>query len=320
VSGYYLMHRGWRDNPVFAPEPYTEREAWEWLIEHAAFADRQERVGRQMVDLRRGQVPVSVRKLADSWQWSKSRVQRYLAKLASASMVGTVEVLDGTILSLCKYETYQDPTLSRTASGGTLAGQRTGQRQGHGAGHRKAAQAHCDPCLFDDESASGGTLGGTPNGTISGTEIRTKEGKEHIGDPDLLFDQWWEEVPRKAGKGQARIAFRAALGKAPFDVLLSGIQRYRQDRDGQDSRFTKHPATWLNGECWSDEAAISEERPSASAATALADIEFDRAYQLAREQGPDAVRILLPLTVNGLYGCGWAGLRWLWRSVWRRPS
>ncbi|OKO71893.1 hypothetical protein AC630_31760 [Bradyrhizobium sp. AS23.2] len=35
--------------------------------------------------------------------------------------------------------------------------------------------------------------------------------------------------------------------------MLNGAMRYAAERTGQDPKFTKHPATWLNGECWKDE-------------------------------------------------------------------
>ena len=33
--------------------------------------------------------------------------------------------------------------------------------------------------------------------------------------------------------------------------------RYAAERTGQDAHWTKHPATWLNNECWKDEPAPS---------------------------------------------------------------
>ena len=35
---------------------------------------------------------------------------------------------------------------------------------------------------------------------------------------------------------------------------LAGAQRYAAERKDQDPKYTKHPATWLNGGCWEDEA------------------------------------------------------------------
>ncbi len=50
-------------------------------------------------------------------------------------------------------------------------------------------------------------------------------------------------------------AYCAAMNKklaTPAD-LLSGAMRYAAERSGQDPKYTKHPATWLNSGCWSDE-------------------------------------------------------------------
>jgi hypothetical protein len=67
------------------------------------------------------------------------------------------------------------------------------------------------------------------------------------------FDEFWSEVPRKIGKGQARKAWTAALKKADADTIITGIRRYAAERRSEDPKFTAHPATWLNGERWEDE-------------------------------------------------------------------
>jgi hypothetical protein len=35
--GVFAMDQGIFEHPTFAPEPFTEREAWMWLIAEAAF-------------------------------------------------------------------------------------------------------------------------------------------------------------------------------------------------------------------------------------------------------------------------------------------
>lgn len=37
--------------------------------------------------------------------------------------------------------------------------------------------------------------------------------------------------------------------------------RYAAQRDDEDPRFTKHPATWLQGKCWLDEPGPAAARP-----------------------------------------------------------
>lgn len=66
------------------------------------------------------------------------------------------------------------------------------------------------------------------------------------------FDLWWEHYPRKVSKGAARKAFPHARRKAPLDVLIAGASAYADDPT-RTTRFTKHPAKWLNDECWNDD-------------------------------------------------------------------
>lgn len=67
------------------------------------------------------------------------------------------------------------------------------------------------------------------------------------------FEAFWQVYPRKRDKGAARKAYAAALKKTTAAELLAGAQRYAQERADQEHKFTKYPATWLNGECWGDE-------------------------------------------------------------------
>jgi hypothetical protein len=67
------------------------------------------------------------------------------------------------------------------------------------------------------------------------------------------FKIWWEAFPRKTARGHALKAYRLARKKVSAEVLLAGANKYAVERRGQDSKFTAHPATWLNGERWADE-------------------------------------------------------------------
>jgi len=73
-------------------------------------------------------------------------------------------------------------------------------------------------------------------------------------DRDLAFVAFWDVYPRKAGKGQARKAWAAARRRhVPPEVMVRGAMAYAADPNREDA-YTKHPATWLNGECWGDDA------------------------------------------------------------------
>jgi hypothetical protein len=65
------------------------------------------------------------------------------------------------------------------------------------------------------------------------------------------FDEFWSAYPRKVGKGQARPAWKRALGKTTADAIIAGAVAYAHDPN-RDESFTAHPSSWLNGERWND--------------------------------------------------------------------
>jgi len=72
--------------------------------------------------------------------------------------------------------------------------------------------------------------------------------------PDILanqFSEFWDAYPRKVAKGDARKAYRNALKRATHAEILAGVKRYAASKP--DPKFTKHPASWLNADCWLDE-------------------------------------------------------------------
>ena len=66
--------------------------------------------------------------------------------------------------------------------------------------------------------------------------------------------QFWPAYPRRVGKGQALKAFRAARKQNDLETIMAGVRRYASSRQGENPEFTKHASTWLNGQCWLDEA------------------------------------------------------------------
>lgn len=109
--GVFAMDRGWFDHPVFADEPYTEREAWAWLISESAWKGRTRRIGNVVVELKRGQVAASLRFMGEKWGWHYSKVVRFLAKLAAETMCETASEQGITVITICNYNKYQKVSL-----------------------------------------------------------------------------------------------------------------------------------------------------------------------------------------------------------------
>lgn len=110
--GVFAIDRGLLSHDRFAPEPFTEREAWIWMIGEAAFKPYSKRVGVIRVELRRGQLAHSLRFMAERWKWSETRVRRFLAKLkgsppASDALIDAATDAGLTVVTICKYDAYQ---------------------------------------------------------------------------------------------------------------------------------------------------------------------------------------------------------------------
>ena len=65
-------------------------------------------------------------------------------------------------------------------------------------------------------------------------------------------EQFWPAYPRKDDKGRARKAFLSVIKskKATVAELVNGAMRYAAERENEDPKYTKQPATWLNAEAW----------------------------------------------------------------------
>lgn len=225
MQGLVFVERSIFSHDIFADEPFTEREAWLWLVMEAAWKPRRVRLKSNLISIERGQLTSSLRFMAERWKWGKNKVARFLKILAEDGMIlvdcGTAQ----NVITICNYDKYQSIEQYR----GTEAGQ-TRDTDGTVAGRRRDKQEH----------------------------LIKPDNKEITPDS---FDEFWALVPSKKSKGQARKAYKAALKKVDAKTLADGMKRYASEVDGRDPKFIKHPSTWLTGECWEDEQAKKTAEP-----------------------------------------------------------
>jgi hypothetical protein len=132
-------------------------------------------------------------------------------------------------------------SLKKVASRGkSKASTEHGHITGKENGQKNIYAAPADASLFKEESLP------------SGEQVEKSE-PETNSERDERFEEFWRAYPRKVAKEAARRAF-AAAGVDP-ELLIAGAKRYANERAGEDPKFTKHPATWLNKGCWEDEAS-----------------------------------------------------------------
>ncbi len=107
MSGWYRMHRGWQDNPLFARDEFSKRDAWVWMIERAAWKETRAKAGGSIVTLERGQFTASIRFMAEAWGWHRAKVERFLGALKTETMIETRSETGQIVISICNYEEYQ---------------------------------------------------------------------------------------------------------------------------------------------------------------------------------------------------------------------
>lgn len=78
-----------------------------WLISQAAFQDYNTQYKGKMFEIKRGQLPYSVRKLAEKFNWSKGKVERFLDNLEKAGIIKTHKSTVLSILTICNYKQMQ---------------------------------------------------------------------------------------------------------------------------------------------------------------------------------------------------------------------
>ena len=81
-KSWYILERGWMDHPAFGKEPYTKREAWLWMVEHAVYDSYEviSSVTGKVIKLERGELCYTQAYMAKAWKWSTTKRVRRLIK------------------------------------------------------------------------------------------------------------------------------------------------------------------------------------------------------------------------------------------------
>lgn len=79
------------------------------------------------------------------------------------------------------------------------------------------------------------------------------------------FGAFWLTYPKRKAKEEAKKAWIAAIKRgADPQQIIAAAKGYAHERHGQEAKYTKYPATWLNKGCYDDEPdpqPASGERP-----------------------------------------------------------
>jgi len=263
MSGYVALHRAIWESPHFEDEPFSQREAFMWLVSQAAWKQTRVRFRGKIVTLGRGQLAVTESDLAKRWKWSKSRVHRFLSKMKKQGVTEpapdpapepapepTSEPTSEprfTVISICNYDKYQAARAYGEPTGepGVNQERTDGEPQNNKDNNLRKEDNPPKPPL----EKGGQTEDGIDDGKNDGEKGRGSTGGEHVDPPpkkrerpgrgerwrdELWTDEYWAFGIEHLGSDQVVADQRARFGD------------YWRGRPGQGGVKLDWLATWRN--------------------------------------------------------------------------
>ena len=98
----------------------------------------------------------------------------------------------------------------------------------------------------------------TPNNSLVAKNSLLVKPKAQTADKSAeSFENFWNTYPRRVSKGHARRAWVGAIKKSEPEAIVAAAAKYAATMKGTEQKFIPHPATWLNGERWADQAVTA---------------------------------------------------------------
>jgi hypothetical protein len=222
-----------QDDAFFGGEPFTRREAWQWLIAMAAWKPQRVRVstgrGHTFVEVKRGQLSFSRSFMRSAWGWSSEKaVRTFLDRLETDGRIdrqsGQQEGQQQATITICKYDEYQ--------FGNAEEGRASDQPIGQASGQARANQGP------EEEE-------GIKRKKKSSAPQRECEG----------FRKWYAIYPKKKAPKDAERAYAKVIasGEVSESELLQKTEAFAAAWQSKNLQFCPYPASWLNAGSYADE-------------------------------------------------------------------
>lgn len=107
MEGWIKLYRKIVDNPYYFSEPFTRSQAWIDLLILANHKDNFYYKRGVKIDVKRGQIGMSLENLAKRFRWSRGKIERFISELESSSQIVRQNNNVTTLLSIVNYDLYQ---------------------------------------------------------------------------------------------------------------------------------------------------------------------------------------------------------------------
>lgn len=107
MAGWQKIYRDIQEHWLWEDKPFSRGQAWIDLILIVNHEDNKTLIDGELKDVKRGSKITSIRKLAEQWGWSTTKVKKFLEQLEKDKMIAYKSDSKKTLVSIEKYSIYQ---------------------------------------------------------------------------------------------------------------------------------------------------------------------------------------------------------------------
>ena len=107
MAGWQKIYRDIQDHWLWEDKPFSRGQAWIDLILLVNHEDNKTLIDGELIEVKRGSKITSLRKLADKWGWSTTKVKKFLELLQKEQMIKFESDNKKTLVSIENYSVYQ---------------------------------------------------------------------------------------------------------------------------------------------------------------------------------------------------------------------
>ena len=113
MEGWISLHRKILENPILnRSRVYSNFEAWIWLLLRANHKDNKFVLGSEVVQVKKGQMITSQKKLCLQFKWGNSKLRTFLKVLQSDNMIELKSTSKATWITINNYCRLQDKQIT----------------------------------------------------------------------------------------------------------------------------------------------------------------------------------------------------------------
>lgn len=115
-KGWILLHRSILDHWTYKTKCFSEFQAWVDLLLLAEHTTHKQMWRGKLTEFRRGDVCLSITRLAERWGWSRNKTARFLKQLEDDEMIHQNVHRNRTVLTIVNYDNFQNVRTSKRTS------------------------------------------------------------------------------------------------------------------------------------------------------------------------------------------------------------